>query len=162
MIKTCIATDQTFNALATMKLQPCTLQAMQRWLHFRGFARIGWVKKVPTSFWHGHLPFWVGGRGSTKDFAFLVAPSFHLSLAVRLQAGLLATKVQNTSPDLHALGAFGRRVTCSPCKGWPFNCTQRKRGDFCNRSAKKPRQALTWWAKASSWKLLTWISVSPC
>lgn len=73
-------------------------------------------KKVPTSFWHGHLPFWVGGRGRTKDFAFLVAPSFHLSLAVRLQAGLLATKVQNTSPDLHALGAFGRRVTCSLCK----------------------------------------------
>lgn len=119
-------------------------------------------KKVPTSFWHGHLVFWVGGRGSTKDFAFLVAPSFHLSLAVRLQAGLLATKVQNTSRDLHALGAFGRRVTCSPCKGCPFNCTQRKRGDFCNRSAKKPRQALTWWAKASSWDLLTWISVSPC
>jgi len=33
--------SQTFNALATMKLQPCTLQAMQRCLHFRGFARFG-------------------------------------------------------------------------------------------------------------------------
>lgn len=65
-----LASHQTFNALATMKLQPCTLQAMQRWLHFRGFARIGWVKKSTYLLLARTSPLLGWGKGKHKRLCF--------------------------------------------------------------------------------------------
>lgn len=61
-----LASHQTFNALATMKLQPCTLQAMQCWLHFRGFARFGWVKKSTYLLLARTSPLLGWGKGTHK------------------------------------------------------------------------------------------------
>lgn len=73
---------------------------------------------ILTSLCIRHFPFAVvGGRGSTKDFAFSRTPSLHLPrLALELQWACFATKVQNTSPDWHALGLFARAIRLLPCK----------------------------------------------
>ncbi len=73
------------------------------------------------------------GRGSTKDFAFFLTPSLHRP-RTGASAACFATKMQNTSLDLHALGAFLRPKRACPCKERCYNCTARTgvggRGNF--------------------------------
>ena len=61
------------------------------------------------------------GRGGTKDFAFLLAPSLHRSGA---SAARCATKMQKSSLDLHAPGAFVRPERACPCTGRGYDCTR--------------------------------------
>lgn len=75
------------------------------------------------------------GRGSTKDFAFFLAPSLHRP-RTGASAACFATKMQNTSLDLHAPRAFLGPSRACPCTGRGFGCTARagvgKAGNFAN------------------------------
>ena len=88
---------------------------------------------ILTSLRLRHFPFaLMRGRGSTKDFAFFLTPSLH-----RPRTGASAAclgvfffffcnkdaKMQNTSLDLHALGAFLRPERACPCKERWYKCT---------------------------------------
>lgn len=61
------------------------------------------------------------GRGSTKDFAFFLTPSLHRPRA-GASAACFATKMQNTSLDLHALGVFLRPKRARPRKQRCCDC----------------------------------------
>lgn len=73
------------------------------------------------------LLWWGGGEAQKTLPSFSLPPSIALALELQRLAWVFffffATKMQNTSLDLHALGAFLRPERACPCKERWYKCT---------------------------------------
>lgn len=126
-----LASHQTFKMHRALCM-PCNAGCISEVLH-------GSNKKYLPGFGADISPFGLGEGEAQKTLPSLSLPPSIYPSRRGFERACFATKVQNTSPDLHALGRFGRRMSSSPCKRLDFNCTLRKAqlGDFCKRSAKE-------------------------
>ena len=154
---------QLWNALLVINLQRCMWQNVQPWLHINSCAEIAIIFLPPFGWDISPLLWWGGGEAQKTLPSFSLPPSIALALALRRLA--LQHKMQNTSLNLHALGSFLRPGRVYPCTKRLYYCTICKTVRswiILQLHCKEFSAPLTWWAKAGSWKLLTWISHSPC
>lgn len=139
-------------------------RSVQPWLHVAGRARIGRL----TSPWLRHFPSALKrGRGGTKDFAFSLAPSLHRpSSRWSFWRLALQTKMQKYEPRSSCTLSLLASEACVSVHG-PLGLNARpppasQKEVILQLLCRESAAALTWWAKAGSWKLLTWIRVNPC
>lgn len=109
------------------------------------------------------LLWWGGGEAQKTLPSFSLPPSIALVLELRRLALQQRCKIQ-ASIFMHLEPSWVRAVRVrargAGMDAQPAQASEKR--VILQMRCKEFYAALTWWAKAGSWKLLTWIRVSPC